>query len=396
MTNGFDRPNTRTTTTTIYASSTTNNIRTNYNNDENDGGIFTTEYEIPPLQRAHNNNDTPTIGAPALPVIVTNSPKTIETWLTNHCHTSNSDRRTTILGFDTESIAKTAWHPHRAKLPNGPATLQLSTPTSCLIVHLARCNNSRGVYGTAASVPGVVQAVLADETVVKAGVAIDEDAIDIYRWGCASSSTQHQGVLPGMKDVWGRDHKRLSEQWVVRSRFDLGCIAGGSPHRRAGLRQIAEVVEGVDLPKSKKLTMSDWGGGGGGKGGRGRRRPQQRGPLTPAQVAYAARDAWVAASAVDTLCSDRPDVFGAEAIRRIVSEERDVGDMESRATRRKAARIEWKALKEEDGNGGGDGEETKRRIQELWKIMQGLKPDPPFVFCGEDLGLDWPVVSRSR
>jgi hypothetical protein len=107
--------------------------------------------------------------------------------------------------------------------------------------------------------------------------------------------------------------------------------------------------------------------------------------LSPAQVAYAARDAWSAAAAVQELQSKRPDVFGVEAVlHNFVKHERAVQEMEQRATIRKAARIELKALKSEVDA------PDERRKEEFWKVMQDMKPDLPPVFNGKELGFDWP------
>jgi hypothetical protein len=325
--------------TTTYA--TTKRRKSSYSNND----LFTTRHRIPPLQRLQRADmgDVDDEGGADLSVIVTNSPDTIETWLADHCSSTNGH----ILGFDTESIAKAMWFPERAKLPDGPATVQLSTVDSCLIVHVSHCGD-----GSARCAPGVLQALLADEMIVKAGVGIDDDAIEIYRWGLDSNTSQ--------------------PPWTLQSRFDLGGTAGGTINRRAGLRKVAEVVAGVDLPKNKRVTMSNWGCQ----------------VLSPVQVAYAARDAWSAAAALHELQSKRPDVFGVEAVlHNFVKHERAVQEMEQRATTRKAARIELKALKSESSELDAPDE---RRKEELWKVMQDMKPDPPPVFNGKELGFDWP------
>eukprot|EP00581_Thalassiosira_minuscula_P030513 CAMPEP_0183766968 /NCGR_PEP_ID=MMETSP0739-20130205/11904_1 /TAXON_ID=385413 /ORGANISM="Thalassiosira miniscula, Strain CCMP1093" /LENGTH=89 /DNA_ID=CAMNT_0026005829 /DNA_START=172 /DNA_END=437 /DNA_ORIENTATION=+ len=80
------------------------------------------------------------VGAPPLPVLTTKDPRIIQRWLEEHVSSSSSGSGSSdsseysILGFDIESIAKPPWKPERASLPDGPATIQLSTPSSCIIV----------------------------------------------------------------------------------------------------------------------------------------------------------------------------------------------------------------------------------------------------------------------
>ena len=131
--------------------------------------LYTTKHEIPPLLQSDCFNNE---GAPSLPVLVTNSPRTIEQWLSTHCGTD------AVLGFDTESMAKAVWFSERAILLDGPSTVQLSTVDSCLIVHLTRYGD-----GTAPYAPEALRAVRNDSTLVKAGVGIDADAIELYRLG---------------------------------------------------------------------------------------------------------------------------------------------------------------------------------------------------------------------
>lgn len=49
------------------------------------------------------------VGAPQLPVLTTRDPRIIERWLEDHVGSNGSDEYS-ILGFDTESIAKVSIH----------------------------------------------------------------------------------------------------------------------------------------------------------------------------------------------------------------------------------------------------------------------------------------------
>ncbi|KAL9183805.1 hypothetical protein ACHAXT_004661 [Thalassiosira profunda] len=116
------------------------------------------------------------VGAPELPVLTTKDPRIIERWLDEHVGSDASDGHS-ILGFDTESIAKPPWMPDRASLPDGPATVQLSTPSSCLVVHLSRCGD-----GSALHAPEVLRSIINNPRIIKVGVGIDDDALELYRW----------------------------------------------------------------------------------------------------------------------------------------------------------------------------------------------------------------------
>jgi len=154
--------------------------------------------------------------------------------------------------------------------------------------------------------------MLRDQTVLKCGVGIDQDAIDMWR--------EHRIALCG--------------------RFDLGGI-GASGTRTQGLQRLSEsVMPGFQLAKSKKLSMSDW----------------SQKPLTPKQLEYAAADAFAGVAVVSTLMSRPPPhapsgdetplpFFGdVDRLRQaILKRERPIIEIEERATRRRAAKKEIKA-----------------------------------------------------
>lgn len=209
--------------------------------------------------------DGPT-GAPELPVLTTKDTSVIERWLDDHIGDTTDEF--SVLGFDVESIAKPPWKPERASLPDGPATIQLSTPKSCIIIQLSRCGD-----GSALCAPDILRRVINNPRIIKVGVGIDDDALELYRWSKQSFENT-------------RRNSEDQQLWEMRSRFDLGCILHRNPSRRSGIRELAHIILGAEVSKSKKLTMSNWGNR----------------HLTIQQIAYAARDAWVSAAIVE-ICS---------------------------------------------------------------------------------------------
>jgi hypothetical protein len=77
-----------------------------------------------------------------------------------------------LFGFvKRQFVPNLPWLKHRASF-QGPATVQLATPDSCLVVHLVRTSGRR----SQACSP-ILKAVLCDEMFVKAGCAIDDDLL---------------------------------------------------------------------------------------------------------------------------------------------------------------------------------------------------------------------------
>mmetsp|Transcript_20273 Transcript_20273/g.27774 ORF Transcript_20273/g.27774 Transcript_20273/m.27774 type:complete len:360 (-) Transcript_20273:384-1463(-) len=246
---------------------------------------YATQHHLaPPLKNPNGD-----IIVPALPVTVTNDEHVIKQWLQEHTlHYSNGDNgdnnpaseTAMILGFDSESIAKPPWMmPQRASLPDGPAIVQFSTLSHCLIARCSRIGSRiresgvNGEDGTAIvpCISSVIQDVLYNANIVKAGVSIDDDALELYRW----SSSHQQGPMESSSSLDTTDDDKIV--WEMTSRFDLGCITSQSnPGRRVGLRQLAHEILNIDLPKSKKLAMSNW---------------HEQPYLSKQQISYAARDA---------------------------------------------------------------------------------------------------------
>lgn len=179
------------------------------------------------------------VGAPPLPVLTTKDPRTIERWLEENVYSDDNEYK--ILGFDQESIAKPPWMPDRASLPDGPATIQLSTPTSCIIIQLSRCGDGSAMYA-----PAILRTIINNPKIIKVGVGIDDDALELYRWSKNSSSVN-------VRDNNNSRHpQQTSQLWEMTSRFDIGCILPNThPSRRSGIRELAQTILGVEINKSK-------------------------------------------------------------------------------------------------------------------------------------------------
>mmetsp|Transcript_2651 Transcript_2651/g.4105 ORF Transcript_2651/g.4105 Transcript_2651/m.4105 type:complete len:356 (-) Transcript_2651:1724-2791(-) len=296
------------------------------------------------------------VGAPPLPVLTTRDPRVIERWLEENVPAfSSGDKNTySVLGFDQESIAKPPWQPGRASLPDGPATVQLSTPTSCLIIQLSCCGD-----GSALHAPAVLREVINNERIIKCGVGIAGDALELYRWSKES-----------FEDV--------GQHYELKSRFDLGCLL---PHKtpplRAGIKELGETVLGVSLNKSKKISMSNWG----------------LRNLSDIQIAYAARDAWVAAAVIERLQKGNEEVFGTDSLMKsdFMKNQTPVEEMDERKREKKRLKEKLKrkrrykkvkALeKRERDDSSVDNkkeDEDEERIRELYNGL--IKRDQPPTF----------------
>ena len=144
---------------------------------------------------ASTNALTHTFDVPAVPntfgamqVTYTTEAKCMEDWIAAHCVGA------TCVGFDTESPAVV---PGR-KADFATCVLQLAVGDEVLVAQ-----------GSLDAAPPAVADLLGDASVVKVGVSIDDDAIELYR---------DAGL-------------------AVRGRFDLGGVGAVSAQRRVGLAQ---------------------------------------------------------------------------------------------------------------------------------------------------------------
>lgn len=302
-------------------------------------------HTIPPLDGV--------VGAPQLPVLTTKDARVIERWLEENVAAFRNKTAVSIVGFDQESIAKPPWKPERASLPDGPATVQLATPTSCLIIQLSLCGD-----GSSRHSPEALREVINNDRIIKVGVGIDDDALELYRWSKES-----------VKDEVGASSQYL-QLFELKSRFDLGCLL---PHKnassRAGIKELGQKVLGVKLNKSKRVSMSNWG----------------HRYLTEEQIAYAARDAWVSAAIIERLQKSNEKVFGTESLMQMdfMKNQTKMKEMDERMKKKKILKDELKFLRSKTNFTKIDAE----RKEELCGFIASLKGDQPPTFSEDAFNL---------
>jgi ribonuclease D len=136
-----------------------------------------------------------------------------------------------VVGFDTET---------RPAFKKGerydPSLVQVATAAAVYLFQLRRVD----------VIPGLAQ-VMANARIVKAGVAVARDVQDL-------------------KQVFA---------FAERSVFDLGVVARRRGLEQTGVRNLAGILLGCRVPKGSRT--SNWASS----------------ALTPAQISYAATDAWI-------------------------------------------------------------------------------------------------------
>jgi len=178
----------------------------------------------------------------------------------------------------------------------GAATVQLSTLDSSLVVHLVRKNG----HSSTACVP-LLESVFRDENIVKVGCGVDDDMLTLRsKW-------------PGLE---------------ARSRLDLSKMLSPDGGSTLGLKRLCHNVLGIELPKSRRISTSDW----------------SQVPLFPAQLTYSARDAWAGAAIANELARCYPHVFDHAALIETLRSERSLWHLEMRAKRRKEAKLLIKTI----------------------------------------------------
>lgn len=233
----------------------------------------------------------------------------------------------------------------------GPATVQVAVPDAAIVVQLV--DETTG-HPSDASVEVLQTRLLANESIITAGVGIDQDMLELFReWGCDENSNNIQG------------------------RFDIGGI-GSNNGNTMSLKNLAGAILGVEMKKSKKLAISDWG----------------KVPLTNSQVAYAARDAWAAAAIMSELRELDVDRFSTVAIQNLLlqEEEIDMTTLDQRATERKAAKVRLGDIlgsRETRIDKRDLAEDQQVVVRELEDAIRELAPPRNFLFDVESLGISF-------
>lgn len=311
-----------------------------------------------------------------LPIIYTNDPKSVEKWACDNIMPDNNNIFS-FIGFDVEAVPNVPWRKKTVEnsvFYDRPSTVQLSTPFSSIVIQLTSDYDlSSRNHNNDQLKP--LQAILSDPTIIKAGAGIDDDMLELYRW---NNSLQ------------------------AKCRFDIGGIGSTSSGRRVGLQRLVRAIVGVELVKSKRVTMSDW----------------SQVPLSMKQLNYASRDAWAGAAVIENLSLMYEDAMNVDLIgSKILDIERDMEELDIRARQRKRAKKKVKNYMNEMKNFSKyirkgvdyleleDGEEINlvERMEYLKdqfdynrQIMDETAPDGLLFFPPEMLGLDFSFEDKVR
>jgi len=255
---------------------------------------------------------------PPLVITYTNEQHSIAEWLNEHVplQGDGGDDAAYCLGLDTET--KPSFTKQTALAKKGPDVLQLAkSDGKCLVIHLSqmeqlqelvatsKCNNVADLFKLKkkeSSLMGYIQLaqVLNSRRVAKAGVSIDDDALELHEnklLGVNCRLELRKMGLDEEEENLERGHAKQPSNTHHKSGKAASINQGnkkGTPHagRPQSLKGLAEyLVPGLHLRKQKKLQMSNW---------------EQ--PLSDAQVGYAAADAFAGAIVVHALvtATDNP------------------------------------------------------------------------------------------
>lgn len=199
----------------------------------------------------------------------------------------------------------------------------------------------------------ILEAILGDSSIVKAGTGIDQDMVEL--WEC----------WRGLQ---------------ARSRLDIGGI-GSSRGSTTGLQRLTTSILGVNLKKSKKQAVSDW----------------SQVPLTDAQLSYSARDAWAGAAIVAELAAVSPEIFGTQALVDFLKSEVPMEDLVSRVQSRKKAKTQLASILKPYKSVGCSTRSlpvqkkempprVQKKVFQLKQVLTETSPEAPAAFDVEPLG----------
>mmetsp|Transcript_15529 Transcript_15529/g.43036 ORF Transcript_15529/g.43036 Transcript_15529/m.43036 type:complete len:403 (-) Transcript_15529:679-1887(-) len=351
--------------------------------------LFTYKRRLPPLENAISSvqrEQKEHTYSKSINVVYTNDVDVAFRWVernlwSDSASSSSSSSSTTrlsnspkVLGLDVESSPRLPWREdkYRADTYFGPATIQLSTVSEALVLQIAQ--DGHGPIYDQTGLPDFIHDVLSDDTILKTGLGIDDDMVELYRWcrGLGVADEELSWASSGGSGSGNGNGDGEAEPFASPPlrRFDLGGIGSPSPGRTVGLARLVSGVLGVTLPKSKKLARSHWSGA----------------PLAIPEVDYAARDAWAAAAVLDLLARLDPDRFSPDSLcERLDTHEpslRSIADVSDRAVHRRAAKQEWKTLKAWHNEDGEDvrTDSERERYGVLTQELRDLAPMPPIPY----------------
>jgi ribonuclease D len=165
-------------------------------------------------------------------------------------------RREKVVGFDTET--RPSFRKGQSYLPT---IIQMATADAVYVIQLAEIQSV-----------GLINVILASPDILKTGIALDQDLV------------------------------KLKERFpfAERSILDLGRLAAKQKIAKTGLRNLAGLLLGYRI--SKQAQVTNWAAA----------------ELTPAQIQYAATDAWISRELFFALELRFPDAL-REAIEEAVN-----------------------------------------------------------------------------
>lgn len=296
---------------------------------------------------------------PSLPPLVityTSEQQSISAWLQDHVSLNNDDNRVQCVGLDTET--KPCFTSEAAAASKGPDTLQLAKADgNCLVVHLSQMRGLQDLEASFrrshhsllhpsseveepklfGSLQGYIRlsSVLKSHCVIKSGVAIDDDALALHEnklldVNCrfdlraiaqaANAEQQESGQQDVKKQAAKPIQTRNANESKKSSQQQKSSKCNAVPQ---GLKGLSEYyVRGFTLPKQKRLQMSNWAL-----------------PLSDAQVAYAAADAFAGALVVHTLVtSTKNQHTNSSILESLQNSEIDLRSIRAERQRRKKER----------------------------------------------------------
>jgi len=232
---------------------------------------------------------TPETGA-SIPVVYTNEARTLIDWLGDNLP-SGDYHTPALLGFDTESVHDPSVFQNTRF--QGPATIQLATTKSSIVLQLVDSIDSRRNRRPSQSCASIIHTLLADPTIIKAGVELDRDIVELYQ-------------------AWNRgtSHPYFSH---AKSRLNLeNHIQLPNWTQKPGLKTLCRHVVGVELLKSPQkknqwISYSNW----------------SQVPLMKSQLYYAGRDAWAGAAICEALLGAQDGGSGSQDVASIAEHLRE-------------------------------------------------------------------------